>query len=268
MHIQHLILASTITSWPVMIIELHRKVKNNVGDYYCNPSRYFSFDDLVSDELVGFSDSVKEHSLIVGGGGLIHKKFSKEIQRLIYENPRNSILWGIGHNFGKKHVSKQKGDVYYPSWIRDCSLVGIRDYIDKECYLPCVSCMHPAFDKTYETKNEFVYYLHAFKTKFDKTNNHPLMLNDNMDIDKVIEFLGSGDTIVTDSYHGAYWAQLLNKNVQVVSWSVKFNHMKYPVKFLDNINVDVSFVKNNIDGFLDECRELNQEFYNKTLNLI
>lgn len=34
-----------------MIYEVHRKVKNNIGDFYCNPSRYFDM-HCVSSELM------------------------------------------------------------------------------------------------------------------------------------------------------------------------------------------------------------------------
>jgi hypothetical protein len=178
------------------------------------------------------------------------------------------VLWGIGNNFGQKHGKKSKDNPYYPEWINQCTLVGIRDWIKnyEKYYLPCVSCMHPAFDKDYSEQHEFVYFVHAAKSKF-KNSNYPVMKNNEMNFDKVIEFLGSGNTIITDSYHGAYWGQLLGKNVQVASWSVKFDHMKHQPYFLDEINIDPTFIKNNIEGYLDECRELNNAFYQKFIQL-
>lgn len=119
-----------------------------------------------------------------------------------------------------------------------------------------------------EVKYDTVYFLHSFKTKFEKHNDYPVLKNNTMDFYKVIKFLGSCQTIVTDSYHGAYWGQLLGKNIHVVSWSVKFNHMKYAPNFLENINQGIPNVKNSITGFLDECRHLNQKFYDKFQNLV
>jgi hypothetical protein len=252
-----------------MIYEVHRKVDNNIGDYYCNPSRYFNFTEVTSGELMYNNFPVKNNTLIIGGGGLIHKKFSLHIQALLDKKPRFSVLWGIGHNFGKKHVRKTDGNVYYPSWIKKANLVGIRDYIEgyHDTYLPCVSCMHPAFDKTYESKHDVVYFTHAFKSKYNDTAIHHLT-NDEMNFEKVIEFLGSGNTVVTDSYHGAYWAQLLGKNVIVASWSVKFDHMKYAPKFINSINDTLPPANNKIDGFFEECKTLNKDFYQKFLNLL
>ena len=252
-----------------MIYELHRKVKNNVGDYYCNPSRYFDI-DCTSSELMHNADPIKDTHLIVGGGGLIHKKFSKHIQMLIEKHPTTTTLWAVGHNFSSRHVAKEKGDVYYPSWLEDINLVGIRDWIDgyKHYYLPCVSCMHPAFQKSYDEVREVVYFTHAYKSKFTNPQTLPYIKNNVMDFDQVIAFLASAKTVVTDSYHGAYWAQLLGKNVQVASWSVKFDHMKYQPYFINSINDEFVPIKNNIDGFLEESIDYNKKFYQKFLTLL
>jgi len=249
-------------------IEVHRKVKNNVGDLYCNPSQYFDLGKVSSEELVNNKTDLTNKSLVIGGGGLIHKKFSLHIQDLINKKPTNTVIWGIGHNFGKKFEEKTKSNVYYPSWLQQCSLVGIRDYIEGHynSYLPCVSCMHNAFNKTYNSEHDFVYFTHAYKSSYTN-NKFPHMKNNVMDFNKVIDFLGRGNTVITDSYHGAYWAQLLGKNVQVLSWSVKFNHMKYSPYFIEDINSTPKHIQNSITGFLEESRELNQQFYQKFKNL-
>ena len=252
-----------------MIIEVHRKVNNNVGDLYCNPSRYFDLGEVSSEELLYNNSDIKNNTLVIGGGGLIHKKFSNHIKNLLDKNPKNSVLWGIGHNFGPKFESKSLTDPYYPNWTKSCTLVGIRDYIigHYDTYLPCVSCMHPAFNKKYTEEHEVVYFTHAFKSKY-AGSNFPHMKNNEMNFDKVISFLASGRTVVTDSYHGAYWAQLLGKNVHTVSWSVKFNYMKHRPNFLTNINdTNLPKISNSIDGFLDECKSLNQKFYRKYQSL-
>tara|TARA_B100000424_G_C22914632_1_gene486623 strand:- start:447 stop:1208 length:762 start_codon:yes stop_codon:yes gene_type:complete len=248
------------------IIEVHRKVKNNVGDYFCNASRYFDI-DCSSEEILYNKTKLSNKHLIVGGGGLIHKKFSKHIKMLIDKRPKTTTLWSIGHNFGVKHVNKVV-DVYYPKWIEDCNLIGIRDYIEGyyNYYLPCVSCMHESFDKKYKERHEVVYFTHAYKTKFTNNENFPVMKNNTSKFSDVIEFLGSANTIVTDSYHGAYWGQLLGKNVQVASWSVKFDHMKYQPHFLNTINDKYQTVNNRLDGFLEECREYNNKFYQMFLS--
>lgn len=255
-----------------MVIEVHRKVDNNVGDYFCNPSRYFDLGLTSSEELLHNKTILENKTLVIGGGGLIHKKFSLHIQDLISKKPKHTVIWGIGHNFGKKFVQKADGDVYYPKWLMQCDLIGIRDYIPGhlKTYLPCVSCMHSAFDKKYEIKHDHVYFTHAFKSKYEYQDGDIHLKNNEKDFDKVIEFLGSAKTIITDSYHGAYWGQLLGRDVRVISWSVKFDHMKHTPSFAEHISSwnttsSPSYVPND---FLDECRSLNNSFYNKFLNLL
>ena len=252
------------------IYEVHRKAKNNIGDYWCNPSRYFSFDDVTSGELLHNKFPIKNQAIVIGGGGLIHKKFSDHIQMLLDKNPRVSAVWGIGHNFSKK-FERKSSTPYYPDWLDRVTLIGIRDWVDghHHTYLPCASCMHSAFDKTYETKHDVVFFTHAFKSKYQHTPGDIWMKNNQKDFDEVIEFLGSANTVITDSYHGAYWAQLLGKDVRVLSWSVKFDYMKHTPSFLSHIS---EWKKSNpsavTDEFLEESRNLNNKFYQKFLNLL
>ena len=173
------------------IIEVHRKVQNNIGDLFSNPSRYFHFPDCSSQELIHNKTPLTSNVLVIGGGGLIHKKFQLHIQDLIKKNPKKIVLWGIGHNFGKKHIQKSKGKVFFPEWIYKCDLIGIRDYVSgyEDLYLPCASCMHPAFDKTYEEKQEVGYFLHKFKTKLKNPENKSIMFNNTINFEKTIDFI-------------------------------------------------------------------------------
>jgi hypothetical protein len=252
------------------ILEFHRTINRNVGDRWCNPSRYFKFKNLQTDELARRTADVKDNIIIIGGGGLIHKKFSRFINEYLDKGPRLSVLWGVGHNFNEKHLNKTNSKIFYPEWLSKISLVGIRDWIDghHESYLPCVSCMHPAFDKKYTIKHDIVYFTHTKKSNFKPERTDIHMMNNNVNIDEVIEFLGSAKTIVTDSYHGAYWGQLLRKDVKVVSWSTKFRHLKYQPTFIKNIN-EWKNTKESIVSwdFLEESRTLNQKFYKKYLEL-
>ena len=172
------------------IIELHRKVQNNVGDLFSNPSRYFDFPNCNSQELLHNKSALDNQILVIGGGGLIHKRFQLDIKKQIAKSPAKVVLWAIGHNFGKKHISKSDNRVYFPDWINKCDLVGIRDYVKdyEKYYLPCVSCMHPAFKKIYIVNQKVGYFLHRFKTAIKDTDNKSIMYNDNTDFEKTIEF--------------------------------------------------------------------------------
>ena len=64
----------------------------------------------------------------------------------------------------------------------------------------------------------------------------------NLDENKTIEFIGSGDVVVTNSYHGAYWATLLGKVVVAFPWASKFYGLK------DYLINNVDYIKKSIIG--------------------
>jgi hypothetical protein len=247
-----------------MIIELYKKDISNIGDYYCNPSRYFNFDSCESNDLNDDID-VTDKNLIIGGGGLLYDSCNRQILKAINQKFKVSVLWGAGINCTP--ATYRKGVTFlYPDYIKDFSLIGVRDYHKDytDHYLPCVSCMHDAFTLNYEIKNPTVFYLHRSKTKDTEIlKNLPVMYNDEKNIYDVINFLGSSEKIITNSYHGAYWGMLLNKEVEIIPWSIKFDFFKNPPKVFEQINEPKE--KNKYQDFLEESKNLNVNFYKKTI---
>lgn len=249
------------------ILEFHyKKGNNNVGDMYCNPSRYFNFDGLSSYCITKAGKlDLDNKTIIVGGGGLIRRYFTKHTDLINSSNYKNLIVWGIGHNFGWKE------DMWWPEWMTKSTLWGVRDYINgyEKNYLPCVSCMHPAFDKSYSIKHNHGYFLHHHSSKYRPKNNDVVMYNDNTDMNDVIKYIGSCKTIITDSYHGAYWGLLLGRDVRVVSWTSKFDNFKTQPTIIDKIENWQKFSKTiNDPNYLNECRKLNINFYKKVQSLL
>ena len=250
-----------------MIYEFHRQHRGNAGDFYCNPSRYFN-DFVAKTRPIHLQDNPRYQVtdaegkiVVIGGGGLIHPTFTENIEFIVKQQPAKLVVWGIGTNYD---VNKDRG---YPKWLGDADMIGLRDAnnIGIGEYVPCVTCMHPAFDSPYEIKHDKVYYLHARKEKPDV--DAPVLTNKAKDIYNIIRFLASGETVVTTSYHGAYWAMLLGRNVQVVPWSTKFKTFKYTPVMLESIN-DVSNDTMYIHPtYLEECRDLNKRFYERFKNL-
>jgi len=253
-----------------MIYEFYKKDYRNVGDLCCNPSRYFDLGSVKSQHFKKLNDEIEGNPAIIGGGGLLHKKFMPIFIKLLAQTPSLAVMWGVGHNTST--MTKVQDYEYYPEFIKDFDLVGIRDYIPgkEDLYVPCVSCMHPAFDKKYYSKHETVYFVHATKMRKQQPSQKNMMLNSEMNFDQVIEFLGSGDTVVTNSYHGAYWSMLLGKKVAVLPWSVKFDHFKYqPCKISTWNNIKEIQRAYQVDAdYLTECRNLNRNFYEKFLRIV
>lgn len=254
-----------------MIYELHKIDAHNIGDHYCNPGRYFDFQDLITEDLRSKTFNAAGKNIIVGGGGLIHKTFDQHVQRLLDQRPRFSAAWGIGHNYGPAVQNKGR-PFLFPEYLNKFNLLGVRDWIpgSENTYLPCVTCMHPAFDRSYTTKHPVVFYLHDTKsTAISIESGSPVKTNSEMDMYQVIDFLASGETVVTNSYHGAYWSLLLGKKVITTAWSIKFNYFKYPPTIADSLDRWQEYTGSSADpDYLNESRDLNKAFYKQILNAI
>jgi len=180
------------------------------------------------------------------------------------------ILWGVGHNSREKDSDWHT--VEYPEYIRKFHLVGIRDFNSEYRWVPCASCMHLGFDKTYEIKNEVVWFEHKKKlidSKWFDVFPAPRMVNTGQNMDQILEFLGSAETVVTNSYHGVYWATLLNRKVVCIPWGSKFNMFKHPPTMANEKNwSSVIETAVNYPDALEECRNANIEFFNDVKKFI
>lgn len=215
-----------------MIQAVHYINPQNAGDMQSCPFEHFSVNTEI--RKVHIMDTHRldpKVPVIIGGGGLLqHGQSIDNIESIINTHRAPIIIWGAGVN-----TNHRKDRDIIPDFIHKACMVGIRDYgFPGFDYLPCVSCMHPAFDKKYAIKNEIVCF------EGNKLNlPYPTMTcQEGATIEQVIEFLGSSKTIVTSSYHGMYWGVLLGKEVIVIpnEGSSKFYNfpLNIPITTLDN----------------------------------
>lgn len=204
-------------------------------------------------------------------------KWKAEVQRLtldILENLDRSIgpriLWGAGLNSKDSTVDSYSAE--YPKYLNKFHLVGVRDWGTDYQWVPCASCMHPAFDKSYEIKNSFVWFEHKKRlidNKWFDVFPAPRMLNTGQNFEQIIEFLGSAETVVTNSYHGVYWATLLKRKVICIPWGSKFNMFKHPPIMANERNWHQKIGEGQIfESALRECRNANISFYKEVIKLI
>jgi hypothetical protein len=174
-------------------------------------------------------------------------------------------IWGAGHNSPTDTVFEK---IKWPKVLSRYKSIGIRDY-DKNSrftWTPCASCMHPALSKTYAVKNDVIWFEHKKQLIKDFGKDPiPRFINSGDNIEQTIELLGSANTILTNSYHGAYWGTLLKKKVIVVggAWSSKFKFFKHPPIVLNKKEEwqDYREVAPIYENALDECRIATQEFW-------
>ena len=179
------------------------------------------------------------------------------------------ILWGAGFN---DRLTEDVYDIVWPDYMGRFDLIGIRDYGADFRWVPCASCMHSAFDKKYEITNEIVWFEHKKRLLDNKTFDKlpsPRMLNTGQNLQQILEFLGSAETVITNSYHGVYWATLLGRKVVCIPWGSKFHSFKHPPTMATDKNWQDMIAKAvSYHDALDECRTVNKDFYQDAVKVI
>jgi hypothetical protein len=286
------------------LVNFHVIDNTNIGDLHSAPSHYFDFPGFqvenrdirqINRETIR---SFQNQHIIIGGGGLASNRFLDAFTQIqLAKSNHKLIIWGIGQqDYSSTNVNNAERFNYEP-FTQGFDLVGIRDSHYLDYWVPCVSCMHPSFDKKYEIEHEFVVFSHKkFQIDFP---GFPHMKNSSQNLDEILNFLGSGETILTSSYHGAYWGTLLGRKVLSFPFNSKFYTFKhlpaiYPVskwlqakfkvsifgKTLHESAYDRKFICNqeNWQEYLPKCqiypeslvenRDRNRWFYSQVMNLI
>jgi hypothetical protein len=88
-------------------------------------------------------------------------------------------------------------------------------------------------------------------------------------LEELIQFIGSADNIITDSYHTMYWAMLMKKKVIAIPNSSKFYDFKHQ-PIISNFDEALQYLNKGTtyDGLLQECRDLNHKFAEKAFNYL
>lgn len=249
-----------------MIIQsIHYINRDNAGDMNSCPFEHFKVDvEVKKMHILDMQVLDTDQPVIIGGGGLLqHGKSLDTIEMIIKMNRAPVIIWGAGVNTNHK-----KDQDHVPDFVQKATLVGIRDYTFMGFeYLPCVSCMSPLFDKTYEVQHEIVCF------EGNKLNlPYPTMsCQEGKTMEEVIQFLGSARTIVTSSYHGMYWGVLLGKEVIVIpnEGSSKFYNFPFhiPITTIDDWKFFVGKAEIHEDA-LKICRGHNERFAKRVSELL
>lgn len=243
-------------------INFHRRNRNNVGDLRCGPSEHIDFlHNFKAIEIFRCRRPMKlaDKPVIVGGGGLLSNEFfAEQLENIALSKPKLLVCWGAGQN------THHSDSIQYPEILKRFDLVGLRDHNNPYEWVPCVSCLHGAFDKTYAVEHDVVLYNHSEFASL-RGSGFPELSNDEKDLDKIIAFLGSGETVLTTSYHGAYWATLLGRKVVVLDpFSSKFHAYRHPPALVASEEWKAGIKQATAyPEALEECRSSNFAFGRK-----
>ncbi len=266
------------------VVNIHRIDTRNAGDLFCAPHQYFEelkgkgldiFDYKREDKKVrqDFIDAISSNSLIIGGGGLLNRngfKLQMKAFEALHTTKKKTVLWGVGHN---EKSPKTYGKVSaYNVNLEHFGLVGTRDYTMPGDYVPCVSCLHPLLDQTYNETQEYGIIFHKDTLKkseiVSRFKDYPSTSN-TTDIEHIIKFIGSSQKVITDSYHAMYWSMLLGKKVVVIPNSSKFFDLKYlPIISTFEEALDAFAKAETFPHLLEESRAINRNFAAKVFDYL
>jgi hypothetical protein len=201
-------------------------------------------------------------------GREFHDHLQDLVARTLERMPRDHgprYVWGAGHN---SDVSETK--IKYSRHLSEYRMVGLRDWFGADSrtrWTPCASCMHPALQKTYTVTNDVIWFEHKKRLIKDFGDDSiPRFVNTGNNIEQTIALLGSANIVLTNSYHGAYWATLLRRKVIVVQpWSTKFRFMRFPPAQIADLRKsswrDVAETAEIYPDALDLCRTATQQYW-------
>lgn len=277
------------------LVSVFRRDATNVGDWWSPPHKYFDLNpvreiDLKSHEF----DLPDEAVVIVGGGGLGREDFRQDMSRLCEAAKSKGcklVAWGVGADLPHWDFHKPvKGMFLLADYFVGFDLVGTRvwDPAEAEKWVPCASAMHTGFDKLREVKPDLDVVLYAHKRRkickrgignFWKKNRQFLLLppslaigsedNSGNDIYSKLELMARARVVITNSYHGVYWATLLGRQVICLPFkSGLYSFRHEPAYKLGNVTLDDLHAAPAYPDALEECRRANIHFQEKLQNLM
>ena len=229
-----------------MIHFVHRMDKLNPGDMTACPVRYFRWPVRCKEHDIDNMDMRwirQDDVVIIGGGGLFdcREEWNRTINEIL-ARCKSVVAWSVGFNRHDKAEISTAIDYGKFSFltIRD------KDHPSGFEWLPCVSCM--------AIPNDFVMN-EGFGTGTVSHRDHVIQFGGDSIIysegfSAVIKFISRHATISTNSYHAAYWAGLLCKNVvlEYADYSEKFRWLA--------------------DMRLEAAKSMNIAFYERVIELV
>lgn len=251
---------------------LFRADNTNVGDWWCPPWKFFPFKPGTVNDIADVNCKITNTDiLIVGGGGLGSEHFRQDLARLRASKPKVSIVWGAGVDSVVKPgeiLSYGRYDLH-GDYFDFFDEKGVRIFSEKKGYkyVPCASCMSNLFFKYRDTKPTAMVgaYNHKRAPLFADGNSHSIPVSDNSgnDLESKIKFLSSFEYIITNTYHGVYWATLLGRKVVCVPFKSGLFSFKFAPSYIYDAKITDEILHQAVayDDALEDSRNINVGYY-------
>lgn len=232
----------------------------NVGDLACSPAAYFDFGQAQTLDIQQEAPACKR--VILGGGQIYRQVVDAVIYRTAQAQTR--VVWGVGIS------ARNAADLTFDILKASCGPISSRNWNVPGCvYVPCASAMSPLFDDVAEPRHEVVIFAHARKSEgMMQPPGIPCRTNHGGTLAETLDFLASGAIVVTNSYHGTYWAMCLGRKVLCLPFSDKFRQFRDNPVFSDPADwfADLNRAEARPD-LLEDARARNRAFYDVVLDL-
>ena len=265
---------------------------SNPISYWSSPKNYF--DNLKNIPKIKYNE-LKENEdkdYFIVGGGSITKNTINELNSFNKKRPETKLIaWGLGLNLFDYTNDKiilpefKQARGLKLNFFKNFELQGLRDFgmnFDYD-WVPCASCLHPFFQKYKKVlPKKKVGILHnSNMDKIRGVDPEDYMSIKSFDIDNILKFIANFEFIISNSYYGVYWAQLLNKKVICLPVKYSLINLRYQPLYLKpkhfsiaNVDDAIKLNKNVFEmcpstpNFLDESIEVNYEFNAKVKSII
>jgi len=259
----------------ISILYTHRRDPLNPGDLWACPKNYF-FLNNPHDVCDVYDSNLDTNKLspdiyITGGGAILDGVKWLNWNQIILDKINSSlnVVWGAGINFKNDDVI---------DYLTRFSLIGTRVFKkiypdNRYSFVPCPSVMHNIFDLNLQNKYQ-VSIINHFKRPIKMDISMPdanlLLTNKPLSIRSLFAAIVQSETIITNSYHAAYWSMVMNKRVLCYIESLKCKLSTFeisPIYFnKDNFDVKMLSAKYDFSGLKERYRQLNHIFFTKILN--
>lgn len=232
---------------------IHRRDRHNAGDMASNPQLYFDWlNDWQVIDIAGLNwfDLTDAH-VILGGGGLLYDDFSPFMYQIIGSKLKSLTLWGIGRNrHGRDDTDLPR---FAEQLFEKADLIGLRDCMIEDDWIPCPSVMHPLFDVQRQPSGKIAVQHREERFRWNAPADF-LEVKMKGDIGTLIDEIASAEIVMSSSYHGALWGLCAGAKVcSVNGFSQKFKHGLPHTVFHTEVNKNDRFWMNQ--KFFDSIPE-------------
>lgn len=243
----------------------------NSGDMLASPKPFFSeFADCQEIDMRHWTPD--KGVSVFGGGGILYHELHDILHAAAQARKAGKtgpiIIWGAGENMTNQSC------LLNPDYLKDFDLSGLRDGLHGTAshLVPCASCMLPQLQAGEMTPVfEVVIYDH-FGSPIPWGNIAPRLTNhEGVSIQERMNFIASGKIVVTNSYHGAYWAMLMGRRVALVTGppnASRYHHFPYQPVVIDSPAQIELANRPQPDDYLADCRQINRDFFFQVMGFV